>query len=1201
MGISTTDIWMILRARDEASRTVRSLGRSFGNLDRDALTAANRQMERGRALSSMGAGMIATGAAGFIALESLGKGAREYDAQARAALTQTDNVNTSLKEMKDLGLSVARELPVAFEQVQPALYDIFSSIDTNMKGAGKLVRQFGKDAIAGNTDMETAGRANLQVMNAYSIGVDKASDVSDFFFQLVRKGVGTYGEMTAAVGKAIPSASRAGQSYQTLGSMIAFMTRNGTNAAQAGTSAARAMDAIANPKTLDNMKEMGIQITDASGNFLDMDQIVRNMNGKLEGLSETAKSAKLKEMFAGSGGTIQAMKFFNAVTKNDDALKSYMKRVKEMKNAKGAAGEAFNIMKNSDQAKQQQAVNNLKAMRVELGEVYNVVRGKILVALGDLANWFNNAPDWLKKTIVYFTLFASAIAVIAGIGLVLAGMFAMVGAAATTLGIGVGALIGIFAGVIAVIALVAAAGYLIYKNWDKIGPYLANIWSNIVSGAKAAWSGMVSAAKAAWDWIERTFGSDSDIGQAAIKAFDHVKSKMKELISSAKDLYNFIKPQLDDIGAAFSWLGEHAPEALQKIGQFLQWLAPYIQGIASAVIAFVVPMIQSAISIIGTIFGAIIQLINNAIQTIQGVLMILKGIFTGDFGMIKDGVLMIFNAMWNSIKTVFMAGVNIVKSVVTGFVDSIIGFFTHLWDVLVGHSIIPDMINAIVRWFKSLPGKVLSGIASFVSSIISFFASLPGKAKSALSSLGGKLWDAVTNGFTRFKAGAQEGWNKSKDYIKSIPGKIKDIFNDLPGQLKDVGLDIIGGLAQGIVDGGVAALKKAKNVAGNIKDGIKGVFRSKSPSKVMIQLGRDITAGIMIGMKGTESQAVAAAKSMSNKIISAIRKPVRHGTKKKGYYYTMDGLTKKEALAAVKLVGKYDDALIANAKKRDANLAKIGNAKKALADAQKAYQDYYDKVSQSIRDYGKITDITDAFGGTEFLTKDDLKKGLQDKLTDITNYTDTLKKLLKDGLSGDIYQQLLDAGVESGGAYVQALATMSPSELTEFNNLNAQVGAKADALGKQAADKFYKAGVVSAQGYLNGLLKDQAALDRAADQLADRMLKRIKKKLGIKSPSRVFLGIGRNLTQAMASGMLKDVSMLENASAKLTDAANVDGGPYFGDPFTGQGTTGSGLPTPVDPQAPASVFNQEITIHTNEIDPKANAAQLGFELYQRGV
>ena len=61
------------------------------------------------------------------------------------------------------------------------------------------------------------------------------------------------------------------------------------------------------------------------------------------------------------------------------------------------------------------------------------------------------------------------------------------------------------------------------------------------------------------------------------------------------------------------------------------------------------------------------------------------------------------------------------KGAVVEFWNGVIDWFVSLWDELVGHSIVPDMIDAIVEWFLSLPKKIFTPVENFAKGIIERF------------------------------------------------------------------------------------------------------------------------------------------------------------------------------------------------------------------------------------------------------------------------------------------------------------------------------------------------------------------------------------------------------------------------------------------------------------------------------------------------
>ena len=65
--------------------------------------------------------------------------------------------------------------------------------------------------------------------------------------------------------------------------------------------------------------------------------------------------------------------------------------------------------------------------------------------------------------------------------------------------------------VLAGIVAIAAAAYLIYRNWGSIGPWLAGIWDTIKASALALWTGITEGVSAAVETVRMAF---SDMGSA---------------------------------------------------------------------------------------------------------------------------------------------------------------------------------------------------------------------------------------------------------------------------------------------------------------------------------------------------------------------------------------------------------------------------------------------------------------------------------------------------------------------------------------------------------------------------------------------------------------------------------------------------------------------------------------------------------------
>src|ERR1035437_828783 len=233
--MSTSSMYLVLRARDEASRVIRGFTSTLTEADVAAAKIQAAQLRRGQAMSTIGTVIAIAGIVGIAVLDKMTNAAIAYNLQVANTQTQIDTIVSkgaiSFAQLSKMGTDAAAKLPVAFESIQPTLYDIFSSIDVNAPQAATLLMNIGKASVAGQADIQTVGKATIAILNAYKMKTSEVTTVNDVMFQLVRKGVGTYTDFTNVIGRVVPSATKAGQSLQTVAGMLAFMTRNGFSAA----------------------------------------------------------------------------------------------------------------------------------------------------------------------------------------------------------------------------------------------------------------------------------------------------------------------------------------------------------------------------------------------------------------------------------------------------------------------------------------------------------------------------------------------------------------------------------------------------------------------------------------------------------------------------------------------------------------------------------------------------------------------------------------------------------------------------------------------------------------------------------------------------------------------------------------------------------------------------------------------------------
>lgn len=449
----------------------------------------------GIALTTMGASATIAGSVTVSSLSDAAQAAIDYKKAATTTLTQVDDkFKTTLEDIVNIGRSTADRFAVPIDEMQGAMYDLYSSMDVKNKTvASNFMVEAAKAAVGGSTDVKTATNSLISILNSYELKAKDVNKVNDLMFQLVRKGVGSYNDFTQAMATANPSAHRANQTYQQTAAMLALMTRNGIKSAKAGTYAARAFDAISNVRTADNMKEFGIKIYDATGKLKPMTTIIELMRNKLKGLNDEQRNNALKGMFAGSGGTIQAMKFFNTALSDTDG--TYKQLYKDMMRASkatdengrkvGAAQIAYEQMAGTDASRILIAQNKMAIAWQKIGDAILPVKTAVYEFFGQIADWWNKLSPQQQQGIAQFAAIAAVILIVGGVIVTLVGGVMLLVAAVIALEAAALPIIAITLAVIAVFALLAAAAVWVITNWDQISKFFTdlvnNVWNTILA------------------------------------------------------------------------------------------------------------------------------------------------------------------------------------------------------------------------------------------------------------------------------------------------------------------------------------------------------------------------------------------------------------------------------------------------------------------------------------------------------------------------------------------------------------------------------------------------------------------------------------------------------------------------------------------------------------------------------------------------
>lgn len=242
--------------------------------------------------------------------------------------------------------------------------------------------------------------------------------------------------------------------------------------------------------------------------------------------------------------------------------------------------------------------------------------------------------------------------------------------------------------------------------------------------------------------------------------------------------------------------------AVRTFGQFIGQLAPLLTPLYQAF----VPLVP----VLGQMAAALINLAMQVIEPLLPLIVRLAGLMSG----LLAGAINTIVPVITTVVKWLTAFANKAAEVVNWVVDK----FRWLYDVLVGHSIIPDLVRDIVKWFTSLWTNTRKIFTALKDWVVRTWRDLWGSARSR--------WDNFWSGLRSSISGA---WRNLRDGMTNLRTSLSNTWNNLWNGARDKMTSIFSTI-RGKVDSFKSAMRTAftalRDSLGRIWDGLKGKIAS---------------------------------------------------------------------------------------------------------------------------------------------------------------------------------------------------------------------------------------------------------------------------------------------------------------------------------------------------------------------------------------
>lgn len=510
--------------------------------------------------------------------------------------------------------------------------------------------------------------------------------------------------------------------------------------------------------------------------------------------------------------------------------------------------------------------------------------------------------------------------------------------------------------------------------------------------------------------------------------------------------------------------------------------------------------------VITTVFNAIKAVVTTVIDTVKAIINRVVGWISA---FIKVEVYLwrtIFTTVFNAVHAVVTTVIDTVRGVISGAISFITGAWSRGW-------------NLVLSVVKTVVGNVLTAVTTTISKVTSFFGTVGSKIIGAIGNAGAMLLGIGKNIVDGLVNGIKGAWGAVTDAIGQLAHLIPEPIRKILGirspsvVFKQIG-DFLGkGLVQGI-NGTKASVSTAMgDLATKIKDTFNSLVDKRTAAqKALARLDTEL---------GDTSALTAAGRKRRASLESQIadqRKVVAE--------LTRESSAKTES-TILKLIKADNTKLTAEAAKRDAIGAKLTAAQNSLKAALTTETDYAGSVASNAQGTGNVVDSNSKSSG-------DIIAKLQAAVANTRLLQSDLTKLKSLGIDDVTLKQIADAGVANGGLdAANELLAGGKDAVSQVASLQKQLTAASDSLGTSTSKDLYQAGVNAAQGLVDGLNKQEKALTAAMDKLGDSLVKSIKHKLDIHSPSRVMDELGGFVGLGFAQGITKSTPKVTKATTDL--------------------------------------------------------------------
>ena len=802
------------------------------------------------------------------------------------------------------------------------------------------------------TKVDVVSRALTSAMNAYGVSANQAGQYTDIMTAAITQGSMTGTEYAAVIGKLAAQGHQAGFSFQEVNAALAVMSRINPSVAQDSMNLNNMFIQLGdNADKIDAAaKKLNISFDETKFKSMDLGDKLKYI-AQISGGDTTPAFEKL--MLTMTSARAGFFLLENAGTAYDDTLQ-------KMGQSQGRLDQAFSVFSATVAAGSARISATLSVLSYQFVTLISPLVTPMLNAVADALGFVATHVEILAPLMAGLAVIVGGILVMAFSALwamvgaatvamlAVAAPLALIAAGAVAAGMGIAALAQHFP---ALGFALSGAAQLVSKIANYLEAQLAPAFHQAGQAAQqfGAWfqaSAIPAIAKGLTDFI---LFADGLLGRV-VPALDDLQNTCNPLMTTLNTLGQWVRT----LGQAFVQLGpgvQAAWQLLQQLGGIIMtsiqpalnqlwstvetqlvpaWMhlmtaltplmpalgqiAAFIGGVLLFAIVGIIGALTGLLTFIVGFISGVVQAIGGVAQFISGVLQVVAGLVSAFIALctgnlqqyeaanrtVTQGIQDIWTGLGNFLMGFWNATGGAIIQAIGAFCNVIITFFQNLANTLVGHSIWPDMLTAMMTTFTSFVSNIISAVTSFIAQIIALFTTFAAQALAifqqawqgiqtacstalaAISALlsgdfaqfvalitqaGQQMLSAMQRAWQGMLSAAQSGIAGIIGAVNGFVSTLAGIFANLAGAAVTWGVHFMQGLASGIMSGMGAAVAAATNVAGAVAKILGHTTPSEGPmagdDMWMHHFGDNLTEGLNAQVGKVKGAALNVATSIT--------------------------------------------------------------------------------------------------------------------------------------------------------------------------------------------------------------------------------------------------------------------------------------------------------------------------------------------------